>query len=420
MIEASIGAVPGLLLFFLVASAVVSSLTILAAKARKKPPLIPTVLSVAVVGILAVTLLPSGAGIDTGQCDAGVPRHVLTSSSALLNIVLFVPASVLAVVLSRRPLTTAAAFVILSGGIEFFQAVLPVGRSCSLTDMTANSIGTLVGVGAATIWLKQNRRLLGRPFRDLSWGAVVGVLGVAALAGMFHSQVKAVNVVAMDDQRRAYVDSVDGSDQWIADAAEGVFGKGTVVEQTSAELEGSRSLITATTNRGTIAGWWPDRTLQQAWSSDDKGDTGTYDEVQALRVGNAYAAKWFPESLAGSKEKVRELGEGNDPTAPYMVSYRRYVNGVMMPMRLDITVTKAGRIMGFTSKPEKDPDLPKVTLEEDAAKRIASQMSGKKAISALLLAQKIGGQWWPVWLIGVNDADVFVDAVTGRSVTPDA
>lgn len=420
MIEASIGAVPGLLLSFLVASAIVSGLTVLAAKALKKPPLLPAVLSVAVVGILAVTLLPSGAGIDTGQCDAGTPRHVLTSSSALLNIALFIPASALAVVLSRRPVTTAAAFVILSGGIEFFQAVLPVGRSCSLTDMTANSIGTLVGVGVATIWLKQNRRLLGRPFRDLLWGAVIGILGVAALAGIFHSQVKAVDVVSIDDQRRDYVDSVDGSDQWIAEAAEGVFGKGTVVEQTSAELEGARSLITATTNRGTVSGWWPDRTLKQAWSSDDKGDTGTFDQAQAMRQGDAYAAKWFPGSLAGSKKKVRELGEGNDPTAPYMVSYRRYVNDVMMPMRLDITVTKAGRIMGFTSSPEKDPDLPKVTLEEGAAKRIASQLSGKKATSALLLAQKVSGEWRPVWLIGVNDADVFVDAVTGKSVTPDA
>ncbi|MFV2118841.1 hypothetical protein ACE14D_10510 [Streptomyces sp. Act-28] len=46
--------------------------------------------------------------------------------------------------------------------------------------------------------------------------------------------------------------------------------------------------------------------------------------------------------------KVRELGDETYPTAPYQISHRRCSAGVMVPMRLDVTVTKADRITGFT------------------------------------------------------------------------
>ncbi|MCX4822963.1 VanZ family protein [Streptomyces sp. NBC_01142] len=392
--------------------------TALVCRARKRPVLLPVLLAVAVAGILTVTLLPSSSGVSAGQCDVGLPRHVLTSSSALLNVALFVPGAGLGVLLWRRPVTVAASFMIFSGWVEFVQAVAPVGRSCSITDITANVMGTLIGAALGATWIGIRQHRFHRPGRDLAWGAALAVVGAAVLAGLLLTQTQTVDTVATDDQHRAQVDGVDGSEEWIKTAATAVFGEGTHVGQTSAELSGrSRSLITASTNRGTISGWWPDRTLIQAWSSDNQGDPGNVTAAEATKIANGYAKKWLPQSIARSKQQIRTVGDG--PDSVYVVTYRRYFSGIMMPMRLDLTVTRAGRILGFTSRPERDPVLPEPAITEFDAKRLAGQQAKGKASSALLLAQRVGGNWRPVWLIGVNNSDVFLDAVTGLPVQPD-
>lgn len=87
----------------------------------------------------------------------------------------------------------------------------------------------------------------------------------------------------------------------------------------------------------------------------------------------------------------------------------------MMPMRLDITVIQAGRIMGFTSKPIKDPVLPPTAISEKDAMIRVEEQAGAKPTSA----QQVGGKWRPVWLIGVNGGDTFIDAATGQKTQPD-
>ncbi|MFF3790894.1 VanZ family protein [Streptomyces sp. NPDC001981] len=418
MIEASIGAVPGLIVSFLVLAAITAIPAALICKARGTPALLPALAAVATVGIVTVTLLPSSAGISSGQCDAGMPRHVLTSSSALLNIALFVPATALAVMVFRRPVTIAAAFVAFSSGIEFLQSVMPLGRACSVTDMTANSLGSLIGISLGILGLKLRERPVQRLKRDAVWGVSIAAASAAILAGAFQTQVRAVDVVAIDDRQRAYSDGLDGSEEWILRAATGVFGKGTQVTETSATKRGQHSLITAVTNRGPISGWWPDRTLVQAWATDNQGDEGKLSEAQAREVAQLYAQKWLPDSVKGSTQTIRHVGE--DPVqGVYVVTYRRYVHDVMMPMRLEITVTKAGRIMGFTSKPIKDPVLPPTEITEKDAMRRVEEQAGAKPTSAKLLAQPVGGKWRPVWLIGVNGGDAFIDAATGQKTQPD-
>ncbi|MFF9566632.1 VanZ family protein [Streptomyces sp. NPDC014685] len=418
MIEASIGAVPGLIVSFLILAALTAGIVVLICRARERPVLLPILTAVATSGIVAVTLLPSSAGVSSGQCDVGMPRHVLTSSSALLNIALFVPATALAVMVFRRPVTIAAVFVAFSGGIEFLQSVTPLGRACSVTDMTANSIGSLIGIALGILGMKLREQPVRRLKRDAVWGISIAAASAAILAGAFQTQVRGVDVVAADDRRRAYSEGLDGSEEWILDAATGVFGKGTQVTETSAKKSGRSSLITAVTNRGSISGWWPDRKLVQAWAKDNQGDEGELSEAQAEEVVRSYAQKWFPGSLKGSTQKIRHVG-GNSARGVYTVIYRRYVHDVMVPMRLDVTVTKAGRIMGFTSRSIKDPALPSVEItEKDAMRRVEGQV-GAKPTSVKLLAQQVGGKWRPVWLIGVNGSDAFIDAATGQKIQPD-
>ncbi|MFE9118200.1 VanZ family protein [Streptomyces sp. NPDC007172] len=417
MIKASIGAVPGLISSFLILAGVLAGITALISKARNRPLLLPVLLATCTAGVLTVTLLPGGAGATVGQCDTGLPVHVFTSSSSLLNIGLFIPAAALSTLLFRRPATVAAVFMVFSGLIEFIQSVTSLGRSCTVTDVVANSIGALAGVGGAAVWLGIRGRTLRRPLRDFGWAAGIALAGSAALAYGFNSQVTGVNVVAIDDSRRAMVDATDGSDTWLSAEAEAVFGTGTHPTGTSAEKDGSRWKIIASTDRGTISGWWPDRTLEKAWASDRHHDTGKLSAAQAGAVARAFARTHFPESLAGSDEAIRTLDDG--PDAAYLVTYRRRRQGVLMPMRLDFTITRSGRMIGFTSEAVKDPVLPRATVAETAARRQAAKTAGAEPTSAQLLARQVGGQWRPVWLMSEHDATVWLDGVTGRRVTPD-
>uniref|UniRef100_A0AAU2K0X6 Uncharacterized protein n=1 Tax=Streptomyces sp. NBC_00049 TaxID=2903617 RepID=A0AAU2K0X6_9ACTN len=51
------------------------------------------------------------------------------------------------------------------------------------------------------------------------------------------------------------------------------------------------------------------------------------------------------------------------------------------------------------------------------------QLLGVTPTAAVLLAQRIGGTWRPVWMVSMPEGspqpDVFLDAVTGMPVTPD-
>ncbi|MFF1479800.1 VanZ family protein [Streptomyces sp. NPDC058301] len=379
--------------------------------------------AVSIVGVLAVTLLPGGAGeAMDGYCDTGIPAHLLTSSSALLNIALFVPAPMLAVITFRRPATVAAISVVCSGSIELIQATASLGRACSMTDVTANAMGALIGSGAGTIWvLLDNRGPSGVSVkRDLGWGAAVAVAGVSVLMGLFNVSVSSIDVVAADDRQRAQMHTLSGANDWIEQAAKEIFGGGTEVEETRSQADGSRWHVTATTNRGEVSGWWPDRSLERAESKQNRGDIGSLTRGEIEAVGSQFAKKWFPRSVAKSRQTMYPVGDGKDKV--YVVLYRRYVNDVMMPMRLDITVTSAGRVMDFASRPDPDPELPAVTIGREEAKRLAKCVTGHQPKHANLLAQKVGGRWRPVWLMDTgkeDNPDIFLDAAGGAEVTPD-
>ncbi|MFF1309193.1 VanZ family protein [Streptomyces sp. NPDC058307] len=412
MIEASIKAVPGLIVIFLILAALVGAPTALIAKARNKPWPLGTALATYVVGIVSVTLLPGDAGLEAGQCDTGVPEHLFTSTSSLLNIALFAPGAFLAVLLFKRPVTVAAAFGCLSGAVELIQSVANLGRSCSVTDFAANTTGAVVGSLAGALWLRQRQQPRSKPVRDLLWGTSLALVGTIAVGGVFHSRIDSVDVVAMDDQKKNLAESAVQADEWINTAAKGIYGSDTQVRETATERRGSRLKITAQTNRGSIAGWWPEKELESAWSSNNRGDEGTFSKQQVATVTDKFARKWFPKNVAGSKQLIRSIGDG--PTRAYVVSYRRHADGVLLPMRLDLTVTTTGRVIGFTAKAVKDPHLPSVTIDEAEARRIAAQATGLPTESTLLLAQQIKGKWRPLWLVGSGKRDVAIDAATGE------
>jgi VanZ like protein len=414
VIEASIKAVPGLIVTFLILAAFVSAPTALIAKARNKPWPLRAALAACLAGIVSVTLLPGDAGLESGQCDTGLPTHLLTSTSSLLNIALFAPGAFLAVLLFKRPVTVAAAFGCVSGTVELIQSVSSLGRSCSVTDLAANTAGAVVGSLAGALWLRQRQQPLSKPVRDLLWGTSIALIGTVAVGGVFHSRIDSVDVVAMDAQRQNLAESAVQADEWINTAAKGIYGSGTQVRETATERRGNRLKITAQTNRGSIAGWWPEKELESAWSSNTRGDEGSFSKQQVATAADAFARKWFPKNAAGSKQLIRSIGDG--PTRAYVVVYRRYADKVLLPMRLDLTVTTTGRVIGFTARTVEDPPLPPVTVDEAEARHLAKQATGLPTESTLLLAQQIQGKWRPVWLVGSGKHDVAIDAATGELI----
>ncbi|WP_329218475.1 VanZ family protein [Streptomyces sp. NBC_01485] len=385
MIEASIAAVPGLIVSFLVLAVVLTAPTALVARARDKPWPLRTALAVYVAGLLAVTLLPGDAGLEAWQCDTGAPTHLFTSVGSLLNIALFAPAGFLAVLLFRRPVTVAAAGAFLSAAVELMQSAASFGRSCSVSDLAANAVGAVAGALAGALWLYRQRRLPRRPVRDLLWGTTLAVAGAVAVAGVFDSRITGVDVVAQDDRTHSLAESSVQANEWITDAAKGIYGSDTEVTESATQKSGERLKITAETNRGSISGWWPDKDLVSAWSSNTRGDGGSLSEAQVAKDADKFARQWFPKNVAGSEQKIRSIGDG--PTRAYTVIYRRYADGVMMPMRLDLTITTTARVIGFSAVTVEDPALPQVTVDETKARDLAQNKTGLSTEHAVLLAQ---------------------------------
>ncbi|MFR9800210.1 VanZ family protein [Streptomyces sp. MS06] len=417
MIEASVAAVPELVVGFLILSALLALPTAFLAKSRDRPWQPGTALAIYLAGILSVTLLPGDAGLEAGQCDTGAPLHLFTDASSLLNIALFAPGAFLAVHALRRPVTAAACFVILSGTVELIQSTGHLGRSCSLTDLTANATGSVLGAAAGAAWLLARRRQLRSVRRDVLWGATLIVVGSAAFTTVFRAHIDSVDIVAMDDARHQRSEAAGQADAWLTEAARATFGDGTRIVSSSAQTVGDRLKITADTNRGKITGWWPEKHLESAWSDNNRGDEGDADEQTAAEVADRFARTWFSDSVKGSQQHVRTLGEG--PTRAYLVTYRRYRDDVMMPMRLDITVTTAKRILGFTARSVPDPSLPTVTIDESTAREVARRISGRSTQSAILIAQQVAGKWRPVWFVGSGGKDIAVDAATGQHISTD-
>ncbi|MGW1746458.1 VanZ family protein [Streptomyces sp. NPDC002092] len=418
MIDASIKAVPGLLLSFGVLALILALPTGLIARIRQKPVTVRVLCAISVAGIFAVTLLPTDGG-PVGQgaiCDLSSPfPQMFQSSSALLNVALFIPAPFFAVLVFRRPLTVAAVTVISSGVIELVQAEGAMGRSCSATDLAANATGALLGVVGAAAWLQFRGQAGWLGKKDIFWGIGLATVGSLALIGVFRSSVNPYVPVSERHNAAAEARALDGSDAWITGAARYVFGPKANMGPTVSVKRDGRILVTASTDLGDISGWWPDKKLEQAAFKDNKAEEGSLNQKQAESVGTRFAERWFPDEVRGAHRKVRVSGSGS--TAVYILIYRRYKAGLMMPMRLDITVTSAGRIMNFTARAIQDPQLPKTTVSESKAAQLAHQYSGRTTQGAVLLAQNVKGQGWrPVWMMGLETSDVFVDAVTGRQI----
>jgi hypothetical protein len=125
--------------------------------------------------ILAATLSPTSHRLPgIGSCGTHLTTTGgLTSLQGLLNVLLFIPAAGLLTLASGRPADGIAAGIGMSAAVEAIQALIPpLGRSCQLHDLIANTLGAFAGVGLAAA-LQVALRAATRPVTLTNPGYVV-------------------------------------------------------------------------------------------------------------------------------------------------------------------------------------------------------------------------------------------------------
>ncbi|MGW1207008.1 VanZ family protein [Streptomyces cyaneofuscatus] len=423
MISASVGALQGVVLLFLLVAVLLATPTVLIARARKTAVLPSAAAAVFFAGAFAVTLTPGDVGdaATNMACVTGTSvSEALRTTPGVLNALLFAPGCFFLVWATRRPLASLAVVCVAVPGVELAQAVLPLGRTCTYSDITLNCAGAALGWGAGLLAAGLTGRdsrdsLFSR--RDLSRGGGSAVVAALIMLALF-------SALTPIEGTSEGLGVSPAQDRWAREAAAGVYGNHAKVVQVQLRpaLPDEPVRIDVTTDLGVLNLSWPDRKILAAEANDHQDDGGDLSSAEAQAAGQAFAERWFPDEVRGSKVTWDLLGEGK---GPYALSYRRYLSGVLMPMRLDITVTSSGRIMAITVRPAEDPSIPKPVVARAEAESRAEKESNLKTIGeSFLLAERVNGGWRPLWLVNVGTGDeahaaLRIDAVTGQPVQPD-
>ncbi|MFB9369776.1 VanZ family protein [Kitasatospora albolonga] len=422
MIEAIFSSAPALVPVFAVLGLIFGMVALRQARARQWPQAAAVLWGLSLAGVVAATLTPTTTGSSGRTCAIGSGVwETATTQQGLMNIALFVPLAFFAAVVLRRPLTVLAACTVLSAVTELCQTLLGTGRSCDGADFIDNALGALVGTVAAVVWswLRSHKAGFGR--RDVLRGLTVAGVGLAAVTTVvwlwvpLHRDAAGFGATSSSDE-------IEVPQR----VAERLFGPGTLLQNTrltATPEDPPQQVLEATTDRGQFRIDWPTGRLLISASANSQIDPGPLTKDQVLKVGTDFAATWFPELTQASTSTLTSTDSAG---GAYMLTYRRYnADNVLMPMRLDITVSTSGRVMASSARWDADPQLPHSTVNADTAKRQAvSAHPGSRADTTFLLAKKIDGQWRPCWAVNIvkpgetqaTGTVEFVDAVTGRAV----
>ncbi|MEU6934814.1 VanZ family protein [Streptomyces sp. NPDC046374] len=388
-----------------------------------------------VTAVVSLTLWSTGSPVHQPRMCV-VNRDLIepfTTDQGLLNAGLFLPVGLLGVLATRKVLGTVAFGILLTFTIETLQGSLTfLGRGCDSSDLVMNSLGVVAGAIAGwtiTAFEKPRAGLL-HAWRARSTYAAVTTIAALALVWGVAIEPQVVDQTlgigranaAQEAAIRAVVDeSFDGYYKVSrVDFASGPDGTGTVMAQFagggSAELR------------------WPGRDTFQAYlDMSSTGQPSGYplpgakaspvNEQQAQQVATAYAARHAVWGLRDSQPKTTKVDEKAE--LGWMTSWRRHdANGVLMPMRLDIQVNRAGLATQIIMTNIPDPHLPSPRIRKEeavAALLSANKQDGTKppAATAVLLATLSNGTWIPAWRIEVQGRQPIsgsVNAMTGTVI----
>ncbi|MFF0387744.1 VanZ family protein [Kitasatospora sp. NPDC004615] len=276
---------------------------------RRNLPRWPTVLlGVALAGELAATLYPTGpGGSQDPSCTWGADlAFTLGAEQGQLNLLMYVPIGLFAVLAFGRPALVAVSVLALTAVTETVQGMLPfIGRACDSGDLAANALGGLAGVllGCA-VRLVQRRRI--RPARrELAFGS--------ALAVALGAPVLALHFLVLEPTVAIGASAATGHQRELAlRDAELLFGPGSRVVAVQYELGGpgiERVVVTGEHQFFTLD--WPSGLLLSLDGGflPDEPDPGPATEQQAREAADRFLAQWCP-AATGEPQFAPHGGQG--------------------------------------------------------------------------------------------------------------
>ncbi|MER7984204.1 VanZ family protein [Streptomyces noursei] len=366
-----------------------------------------------VVSALCLTLWSTGGTQGSGTCVINLKVfEPFTTEQGVLNCLLFVPMGFLGVLTTRRTLLGAASGVMASAVIETTQGAIPaIGRACDTSDFVSNSVGSVLGAVAAFALLKTARGNL-TPWRpNASRITVVCVSLTAALGVTWVTSIQPRAVAATES-----IASADSAQRAaITEVVRQAFGDHYTIGEVKFASSGDSGsgTIMAILPVGYVQVNWPGK--NEITASLDMSDGGKpsgfqvpgapakiTSPEQAKEIAITYAKRHFPWGVPRSAVQVSAVGE--NAGLGWLVSWRRYRANVLMPMRLDVQIDRAGRVSQLSTREAPDVDVPAILLDKHKATRLATTAvpGCEKAEAGELLAVRKGGDWHAVWRIPVT------------------
>ncbi|MFJ1791457.1 VanZ family protein [Kitasatospora griseola] len=291
ILNGNAGLIPAFLVLALLLGAAARALA-----ARRDLPRWPTVLlGVSLAGELTATLYPTvNGGGQNPNCTWGAGLDfTLAGTQGQLNLLMYVPLGLFAVLAFGRPTAVAVGILALTGVTETAQGLLPaIGRACDGGDLAANALGGLAGVLlGCTVRLAQRRRI--RPAgRELMFGSALAV----ALGG----PVLAVQFLALDPTVATGLSAATRSQRELAGRdAELLFGPGTRVVAVQHFMDGSGiDRLDVTLEHQAFTLDWPSGRLVDvndflpAEPDPDPADPAA--DQEAREAADRFLAQWRP------------------------------------------------------------------------------------------------------------------------------
>ncbi|MET8698421.1 VanZ family protein [Kitasatospora sp. NPDC004723] len=421
MIRAIFDNQTGLLWAVLVTLTVSAALAAVIARRRSAPVLLSALAGACTALVLVATLYPIRSGapaplICTVQRDL---IAAMSTTQGLMNVALFVPAAFFATLLVRRPVGAGVALILLAAAVEAIQAVTPgVGRSCDTADLWDNALGVAAGCGLAFLLIRGRSGM--SPVtarRDLARGSLALCGGTAVIVA---ATVPFVTVVPAD--------ATENTRAGAAKAFQDFFGPGaevTSVQYVRGSFE-QPGTVSVTGAAGSLTLAWPGGEPVSGLVGPLPGQApGEITDDAAAFSATRFAQNHFPWALTGGYTRIDPQPHSGGART---VQWRSRIDGVLMPMRLDLLVTGNGQISSFSARHVEPPALPRTTVVEETARNTATAVNpGFVVTSAELLAQADrSGTWHPCWVIRMERPAsqqqagllvTLVDAVTGAVVT---
>ncbi|GHB16484.1 VanZ family protein [Streptomyces chryseus] len=359
------------------------------------------------------------------------PTGAFLSDQGLLNAVLFLAVGFFGLLASRRPVAVTAGASALSATVEVAQAMVPpLAQTCEASDFVASTAGALLGMLAAwaTVHISQSAPVSFRHHpRSVVW--------VISAAFALNATTVALWVTpAVNDSSIQYVtpDMRKAARTHVRQA----FGDHYKIGKIS--YDPTAHIVYVGLKGGMAHLSWPkQREFNVSLVSYQKGiqpaDVGSFPvggevkppakETDARGIARRYVAERYPFALKGSKVESYAIADGR---LGWAFSWRKVVNGILMPMRLDIAIDLKGQVSDLLVRDLADPDeLPKPKLTEAQAKSNLRKSPGLPSEvtqigDGLAIARSdTGKEWQVVWLFptGVGNKEgptLAVDAVTGK------